>query len=84
MWSHWFIWFESVPTLENSTEVCDDCIVGKQHKEDIPKVVNWSIYVQNKSQSIHCCENITLHEAWSGIKPSVHSFHVFGCIGHVK
>ena len=28
-------------------------------------------------------KNITLKEAWSGIKPSVEHFRVFGCLEHV-
>jgi hypothetical protein len=28
-------------------------------------------------------KNITLKEAWSGIKPSVEHFRVFGCLAHV-
>lgn len=51
-------------------------------KEFWPEAVNWYVYVQNRSPTI-VVKDITPEEAWSGIKPSVHFFRVFGCIGYV-
>jgi len=51
-------------------------------KEFWPEAVNWSVYVQNRSPTI-AVKNVTPEEAWSGIKPSVHFFRIFGCIGYV-
>lgn len=47
-----------------------------------PEVVNWSTYVLNRSPTV-ALENKTQEEAWSGTKPSVDHFRVFGCIGYV-
>ncbi|BBG96684.1 transposable element gene, partial [Prunus dulcis] len=30
-----------------------------------------------------CCKDVTPEEAWSGIKPCVDHFRVFGCVAHV-
>lgn len=48
-------------------------------KEFWPEAVNWYVYVQNRSPTIDV-KDITPEEAWSGIKPSVHFFRVFGCM----
>jgi len=45
------------------------------------EVVNWTVYVLNRSPTF-AVKNKTPKEAWSGIKPSVHHFRVFGCITH--
>ncbi|RDY00780.1 hypothetical protein CR513_15994, partial [Mucuna pruriens] len=45
-------------------------------------VINWVVHVLNRS-SILTVKNITLEEAWSGIKPSISYFRIFGCIGYV-
>nr|GEY14991.1 retrovirus-related Pol polyprotein from transposon TNT 1-94 [Tanacetum cinerariifolium] len=47
-----------------------------------PKAVNWVVHVLNQSPTL-TVKDTTPEEAWSGIKPSVHYFLVFGCIGHV-
>jgi hypothetical protein len=47
-----------------------------------PEAVKWATYVMNRSP-IHAVKDLTPGEAWSGIKPSVHHFRVFGCISHV-
>ena len=47
-----------------------------------PEAVNWSIHVLNRSPTL-AVENVTPEEAWSGAKPSVGYFRVFGSIGHV-
>ena len=47
-----------------------------------PKVVNWTVHILNRSPTI-AVKNKTLEEAWSGVKPLVEHFRVFGCISHV-
>ncbi|GAU41840.1 hypothetical protein TSUD_177510 [Trifolium subterraneum] len=47
-----------------------------------PGAVNWATYVKNRSPT-HVVQDITLEEAWSGVKPSVHNFRIFGCVAHV-
>lgn len=51
-------------------------------REFWPEAVNWSVYVQNRSPTI-AVRDVTPEEAWSGKKPSVHFFRIFGCIAHV-
>ncbi|KAH7521111.1 hypothetical protein JRO89_XSUnG0110800 [Xanthoceras sorbifolium] len=47
-----------------------------------PEAVNWTVYILNRSPTL-AVKNITLEEAWSGIKSSVEHFRVFGCLAHV-
>ncbi|PRQ17740.1 putative RNA-directed DNA polymerase [Rosa chinensis] len=47
-----------------------------------PEAVNWSIHILNRSPTL-AVKDMTPEEAWSGIKPVVHYFKVFGCIAHV-
>jgi hypothetical protein len=44
-----------------------------------PEAVKWATHVMNRSPTLSV-KDITPKEAWSGIKPSVHHFRVFGCI----
>ncbi|GAU36022.1 hypothetical protein TSUD_211600 [Trifolium subterraneum] len=44
-----------------------------------PEAVKWATHVMNRSPTLSV-KDITPEEAWSGIKPSVHHFRVFGCI----
>lgn len=44
--------------------------------------VKWTFYVLNRSPTM-VVKNMTPQEAWSGIKPSVVHFIIWGCIGHV-
>ncbi|KAL0313353.1 UNVERIFIED_CONTAM: Retrovirus-related Pol polyprotein from transposon TNT 1-94 [Sesamum radiatum] len=46
-----------------------------------PEAVNWSIYVLNRCPTL-AVKDVTPEEAWSGLKPSVEHFRVFGCIAH--
>lgn len=39
-------------------------------------------YVLNRSPTL-AVKNQTPEEAWSGVKPSVEHFRVFGCVAHV-
>ena len=47
-----------------------------------PEAVNWTVHVFNQSPTV-AVKNKTSEEAWSGVKPSVEHFRVFGCISHV-
>ena len=47
-----------------------------------PEAVNWTIYVLNRCPTL-AVKDVTLEEVWSGVKPSVDHFRVFGCIAHV-
>ena len=40
------------------------------------------MHVLNRSPTV-AVKDITPEEAWSGVKPNVDYFRVFGCIGHV-
>ncbi|GKV39214.1 hypothetical protein SLEP1_g47020 [Rubroshorea leprosula] len=44
-----------------------------------PKTVNWSIHILNRSPTL-TVQNMTPEEAWSGRKPGVDHFKIFGCI----
>jgi transposase InsO family protein len=46
-----------------------------------PEAVNWTIYVLNRCPTL-AVKDVTPEEAWSGVKPSVDHFRVFGCIAH--
>lgn len=47
-----------------------------------PEAVNWAVHVLNRSPTL-AVQNKTPEEAWSGEKPSVGYFKVFGCVAHV-
>nr|KYP50278.1 Retrovirus-related Pol polyprotein from transposon TNT 1-94 [Cajanus cajan] len=47
-----------------------------------PEAVNWVAYVLNRSPTL-AVKNQMPEEAWSGVKPSVEHFRVFGCVTHV-
>ncbi|GAU29902.1 hypothetical protein TSUD_379930 [Trifolium subterraneum] len=44
-----------------------------------PEAVKWATHIMNRSPTLSV-KDITPEETWSGIKPSVHHFRVFGCI----
>jgi hypothetical protein len=50
-------------------------------KEFWPEAVKWACYVMNRSPTLSV-KNVTPEEAWSGVKPSVHHFRVFGCVAY--
>jgi hypothetical protein len=52
-------------------------------KEFWPEAINWSIYVLNRSPTL-AVKDVTPEEAWSGIKPYIDHFRVFGCVAHVR
>lgn len=47
-----------------------------------PEAVNWVVHILNRSPTL-AVKDMTPEEAWSGIKPSVEHFRVFGCVSHV-
>ncbi|GAU13723.1 hypothetical protein TSUD_348270 [Trifolium subterraneum] len=47
-----------------------------------PEAVVWATYVINRSPTLSV-KDVTPEEAWSGTKPSVSHFKIFGCIGYV-
>ena len=46
-----------------------------------PEAVNWSIHILNRNPTF-AVQNLTLEEAWSGRKPAVDHFKIFGCIAY--
>lgn len=44
-----------------------------------PEAVNWAFYVLNRCPT-SSVKDMTPEEAWSGVKPSVEHFKVFGCV----
>jgi len=47
-----------------------------------PEVVKWCVHIQNRSPTA-AIENKTPEEAWSGKKPVVNYFRIFGSIAHI-
>jgi hypothetical protein len=47
-----------------------------------PEVVRWCVHVLNRSPTL-AVQHSTPEEAWSGMKPTVEYFRVFGCLAHV-
>ncbi|CAA7032829.1 unnamed protein product [Microthlaspi erraticum] len=47
-----------------------------------PEAVQWANHVLNRSPTVAVTDK-TPEEAWSGKKPSVEYFKIFGCVGHV-
>jgi transposase InsO family protein len=47
-----------------------------------PEAVNWAIHILNRSPTF-AVKDKTPEEAWSGVKPLVEYFKVFGCLSHV-
>ncbi|GMP82636.1 hypothetical protein CsSME_00036854 [Camellia sinensis var. sinensis] len=54
---------------------------GNIPKRFWPEAVNWSIHVLNRSPTF-AVQNMTLKEAWSGRRPAVDHFKIFGCIAY--
>jgi len=47
-----------------------------------PEAVRWCVHVLNRSPTL-AVQHSTLEEVWSGMKPTVEYFRVFGCLAHV-
>ena len=55
-------------------------------RRGIPKsfwleAVNWIIHILNRNPTF-AVQNMTLEEAWSGRKPAIDHFKIFGCIAY--
>ncbi|GKV19319.1 hypothetical protein SLEP1_g29599 [Rubroshorea leprosula] len=50
-------------------------------KEFWPKAVNWSVHILHRSPTSPL-PNMTPKKAWSGHKPAVNNFRIFGCIAY--
>ena len=46
-----------------------------------PEAVNWRIHILNRSPTL-AVQNMTPEEAWSGRKPVVDHFRIFGCVAY--
>nr|GEV30509.1 putative RNA-directed DNA polymerase [Tanacetum cinerariifolium] len=75
-----------LPHFSSSSYVCEECTLSKQHREPFPKgktqrarklleIVHSDIYGRIDPTS-------NGEEAWSGKKPDVSHFRVFGCIAY--
>lgn len=72
---------------ERKNQIVMNMVRAMLLEKKIPKtfwaeVANWSIYVLNRCPTL-AVKKITLEEAWSGMKPFVDHFRVFGYIAHV-
>ena len=47
-----------------------------------PEAAKWGIHVLNRSPTV-ALKEMTPEECWSGVKPNVDYFRVFGCVAHV-
>lgn len=47
-----------------------------------PEAIKWCVHIQNRSPTI-AVEDKTPEDAWSGQKPIVEYFRIFGCVSHV-
>lgn len=54
----------------------------KMPKRFWPEAMNWTIYVLNRSPTL-AIKDVTPEEAYSGVKPFIDHFRVFGCVSHV-
>ena len=54
---------------------------GEVPKEFWPKAVVWSVHILNRSPTFSV-RDMTPQEAWSGRKPAVDHFRIFGCIAY--
>lgn len=48
-----------------------------------PEVVNWSIHILNRSPTL-TIQNMTPEKEWSGRRPAVDHFKIFGCIAYAR
>ncbi|RDY07862.1 hypothetical protein CR513_07965, partial [Mucuna pruriens] len=46
-----------------------------------PEAVRWCVHIQNRSPT-SAVDQRTLEETWSGVKPKVDYFRIFGCVAH--
>lgn len=62
--------------------VCCMLLSKKVPKKFWAEAVNWTFHILNRCPS-SAVEEVTPKEAWSGMKPSMEHFCIFGCIAHV-
>ncbi|KAL2465911.1 Retrovirus-related Pol polyprotein from transposon TNT 1-94 [Abeliophyllum distichum] len=65
-------------------------ILSKKYipREFWPEAVNWCVHILNRSPTLqskisHLKKHGVVLKSWSGVKPSVEYFRVFGCIGYI-
>jgi len=74
-------------TAERKNKTIMNMVRSMLYEKNIPKTfwpeaVNWVVHILNRCPTI-AIKNKTPEEAWSGLKPSVGYFRVFGCLAHV-
>lgn len=47
-----------------------------------PEAINWAVHILNQGPTF-TVQDKTPEKAWSGAKPSVEYFKIFGCVSHV-
>jgi hypothetical protein len=59
------------------------CMLGDRNvpKKNWPEAVNLSVHILNRCPTF-AVKDMTPEEAWSGRKPSVSHFRIFGCIAY--
>jgi transposase InsO family protein len=62
--------------------ICSMLSEKKVPKMFWPEAVNWAIHILNQSPTF-AVKDKTPEKVWSGVKPSVEYFKVFGCLSHV-
>ncbi|XP_058110887.1 uncharacterized protein LOC131253765 [Magnolia sinica] len=55
---------------------------GEIPKKIWPEAVNWSVHILNESPTL-AVQNMTPEEAWSGRRPNVSYFKIFGAAHHI-
>ncbi|TXG51514.1 hypothetical protein EZV62_024038 [Acer yangbiense] len=83
LWPFEFWWIENVVAKEYGDRSSSNCSSHSRNvpKNFWPKAVNWSIHVFNRSPTFSV-RNMTPEEAWSGRKPTIDHFRIFGCIAY--
>jgi hypothetical protein len=69
---------------ERKNRTLMDMVRSKIAGRNVPKVfwpeaIKWATHVMNRSPTLSV-KDITPEEAWSGKKPAVHYFRIFGCL----
>ena len=74
----------SVAERKNKKNHEHGCILSEKQasKNFWPEAVNGTVHEFNRNPTM-VVNDMTPEEAWSGVKPYVDYFRVFGCIGHV-
>ncbi|TXG67955.1 hypothetical protein EZV62_009230 [Acer yangbiense] len=79
---------KGLPQLKAPSKVCIDCMVGKQHRDAIPKrkkqvpkkfwpeAVNWTAHVLNRSPTL-AVKDMIPEEAWSGVSEESKAYRLY-------